>query len=261
MTWVQDGIFAGGGEALPEGWADFAAQTGITAILHLRADAPAVFRGPSPASFLWLAIAAEDQAGLPDRLLAGAFVAACLERGQRVLLHASPGRHRTRWAYVAYRVWSGVAPGAARGQSPAATWRGCPEERFLSTPHEHQRYLPRHRPHRRAPAGNAGSPRRRPENRPPRAAGRRWGGRLRRSAYGRRRRRRRSTIAQPGPDATAGYPPPIWPSSTRAHLRSMETLRIRAAPAQSAHLQHAFRGLGRTKLDARRLRPLQEAVR
>ena len=42
MTWVQDGIFAGGGEALPGGWADFAAQTGITAILHLRPDAPAV---------------------------------------------------------------------------------------------------------------------------------------------------------------------------------------------------------------------------
>jgi len=122
MTWVQDGIFAGGGEALPGGWADFAAQTGITAILHLRPDAPAVFRGPSPASFLWLAIAAEDQAGLPDRLLAGAFVAACLERGQRVLLHASPGRHRTRWAYVAYRVWSGVAPGAALRQAAQAPW-------------------------------------------------------------------------------------------------------------------------------------------
>jgi len=122
MTWVQDGIFAGGGEALPDGWADFAAQTGITAILHLRPDAPAVFRGPSPASFLWLAIAAEDQAGLPDRLLAGAFVAACLERGQRVLLHASPGRHRTRWAYVAYRVWSCVAPGTALRQAAQAPW-------------------------------------------------------------------------------------------------------------------------------------------
>jgi len=122
MTWVQDGIFAGGGEALPEGWADFAAQTGITAILHLRADAPAVFRGPSPASFLWLAIAAEDQAGLPDRLLAGAFVAACREKGQRVLLHASPGRHRTRWAFVAYRVWSGAVPAAAVQQAAQAPW-------------------------------------------------------------------------------------------------------------------------------------------
>src|SRR3972149_1245946 len=92
MTWVQDGIFAGGGEALPEGWADFAAQTGITAILHLRADAPAVFRGPSPASFLWLAIAAEDQAGLPDRLLAGALVAGRPGGGPGGPVPASGGR-------------------------------------------------------------------------------------------------------------------------------------------------------------------------
>jgi hypothetical protein len=122
MTWVQDGIFAGGGERLPEGWADFAAQTGITAILHLRADAPAVFRGPSPASFLWLAIAAEQQAGLADRLLAGAFVAACREQGQRVLLHASPGRHRTRWAFVAYRICAGSEVDAALRCAEQPPW-------------------------------------------------------------------------------------------------------------------------------------------
>jgi hypothetical protein len=37
-------------------------------------------------------------------------------------LHASPGRHRTRWAYVSYRVWSGVAPGAALRQAAQAPW-------------------------------------------------------------------------------------------------------------------------------------------
>jgi hypothetical protein len=69
-----------------------------------------------------LAIASENEAGLTDRLLAGAFVAACVERGQRLLLHASPGRHRTRWAFVAYRIWSGVAPGAALRQAAQAPW-------------------------------------------------------------------------------------------------------------------------------------------
>jgi hypothetical protein len=122
MTWVQDGIFAGGGEALPEGWADFAAQTGVTAILHLRPNTPAVFRGPSPASFLWLNVAAEDEAGLPDRLLAGAFVEACLDGGQRVVLHASLGRHRTRWAFVAYRIWSGATPATALRQAAQSPW-------------------------------------------------------------------------------------------------------------------------------------------
>jgi len=122
MTWVRDGIFAAGGEALPEDWEAFAAQTGITAILHLRPGAPAVFRGPSPRSFLWLEVAAEDQATLSDRLLAGAFVEACLRDGQRVLLHASQGRHRTRWALVAYRIWSGAAPEAAQREAARAPW-------------------------------------------------------------------------------------------------------------------------------------------
>jgi hypothetical protein len=122
MTWVQDGIFAGGGEGMPEGWADFARQTGISAILHLRPGAPAAFRGPSPAAFLWLAIEAEGQAVLADRLLAGAYIAGCLERGQRVLLHASLGRHRTRWAFVAYRIWSGGDTAAALRQAAQAPW-------------------------------------------------------------------------------------------------------------------------------------------
>jgi hypothetical protein len=122
MTWVQDGIFAGGGEALPEGWADFAAQTGITAILHLRPGAPANFRGPTPHSFLWLPVSTEGQADVADRLLAGAFVASCMARGERVLLHASLGRHRTRWAFVAYRIWSGALPHAALRQASQPPW-------------------------------------------------------------------------------------------------------------------------------------------
>ena len=124
MTWVQDGIFAGGGEALPQGWADFAAQTGITAILHLRPGSPAAFDGPTPESYLWMDVAAEDQASLVDRLLVGAFVADCLARGQRVLLHASLGRHRTRWTFVAYRICSGAAPRAAMRQASQPPWLG-----------------------------------------------------------------------------------------------------------------------------------------
>jgi hypothetical protein len=119
MTWVQDGIFAAGGEDLPERWADVAAQTGISAILHLRPGAPAAFRGPLPASFLWLDVVKEDDAGLADRILAGAFVEACLAQGRRVLLHASLGRHRTRWAFVAYRIWVGASPTSSSGRLPA----------------------------------------------------------------------------------------------------------------------------------------------
>ncbi|HMK07753.1 MAG TPA: hypothetical protein VK449_01860 [Anaerolineales bacterium] len=122
MTWVRDGIFAAGGEGLPEAWLSFAAQTGISAILHLRPGAPAAFQGPIPRSFLWLDVAAEDQATLPDRLLAGAFVEACRAEGQRVLLHASLGRQRTRWALVAYRIWCGAAPEVARREASRTPW-------------------------------------------------------------------------------------------------------------------------------------------
>jgi hypothetical protein len=107
MTWVQDGIYAAGGVHLPATWAEFSDQTGIRAVLHLRPARPAVFRGPVPEGFLWLPIEDEEQAGPADRLLAGRFIASCRERGLRVLLHSSLGRHRTRWAYVAYEICAG----------------------------------------------------------------------------------------------------------------------------------------------------------
>jgi hypothetical protein len=147
MTWVQDGIFAAGGESLPASWASFAEQTGVTAILHVRTGAPAAFRGPSPASFLWMNLSAEPEAGVPERLAAGAFIDDCLRHGQRVLLHASPGRHRTRWAFVAYRIWSGSTTEAALRlaaeppwMAPYATDRGAWE--LLSNTVRERRRLP-----------------------------------------------------------------------------------------------------------------------
>ncbi|OGO66923.1 MAG: hypothetical protein A2Z37_05785 [Chloroflexi bacterium RBG_19FT_COMBO_62_14] len=107
MTWVQDGIFAAGGEHLPSKWAEFSDQTGIRAVLHLRPGRPATFQGPPPVRLLWLGIENEAQASSDDRLLAGRFVADCLREGLSVVLHSSLGRHRTRWAYVAYEICVG----------------------------------------------------------------------------------------------------------------------------------------------------------
>ena len=122
MTWVEDGIFAAGGESLPQGWEEFAVQTGITAVLHLRPAAPAPLLGRSPAAYLWLDVDDENQAGAEDRWLAGSFIEACLAEGRRVLLHASAGRHRTRWAYVAYRICAGSSPAAALRRAAQAPW-------------------------------------------------------------------------------------------------------------------------------------------
>jgi len=122
VTWVQDGIFAAGGDALPRGWEDFAAQTGITAVLHLRPATPAPFLGRPPEAYLWLSVDDERQAGLDERWLAGRFIQACLAEGRRVLMHAARGRHRTRWVYVAYRICAGSTPRAAVRRAGQPPW-------------------------------------------------------------------------------------------------------------------------------------------
>ncbi len=122
MTWVQDGIFAGGGPALPAGWDDFARQTGIGAILHLHPHRPAAFVGPTPGAFLWLGVDDEEQADDEVRRLAGAFIERSLAEGRRVLLHASSGRHRTRWLYVAYRICGGSSAAAALRRAAEPPW-------------------------------------------------------------------------------------------------------------------------------------------
>lgn len=44
---------------------------------------------------------------MEDRRLAAEFIQASLEAGEKVLLHSAKGRHRTRWAYVAYSLYVG----------------------------------------------------------------------------------------------------------------------------------------------------------
>jgi hypothetical protein len=122
MTWVQDGIYAAGGDHVPSTWAEFSDQTGIRAVLHLCPGRPAVFRGPPPECFLWLAIENEEQAAAEERLLAGRFISECLAKGMGVLLHSSLGRHRTRWAYVAYEIYAGLRLRSALRRAATRPW-------------------------------------------------------------------------------------------------------------------------------------------
>lgn len=107
MTWVHDQIFAAGGDHVPAHWADFAQQTGVEAVLHLRPGQPARFKGDVPLAFLWISVAEEGEAGVEERWLAGTFIADSLSRGMKVLLHSSLGLHRVRWAFVAFQICSG----------------------------------------------------------------------------------------------------------------------------------------------------------
>jgi hypothetical protein len=109
VTWVHEQIYAAGGDHIPTTWVSFADQTGVTAVLHLAQDRPSQFRGELPKSFLWMDIDEEKRADLNARHLAGNFLLHCVKDHQRILLHSSSGRHRTRWAYVAYCICAGMS--------------------------------------------------------------------------------------------------------------------------------------------------------
>ena len=107
LTWIEQSIYAAGGQHIPAAWADFADSTGIGAILHLSSKGPEPFLGPPPRRFLWLMVEEEKLAGMDDRRSAAEFIKASLAAGEKVLLHSAKGRHRTRWAYVAYGLYVG----------------------------------------------------------------------------------------------------------------------------------------------------------
>ena len=122
MTWVDDQIFAAGGEHIPSTWDAFAKQTGVTAVLHLAPDHAIRFHGTPPQVFLWLNVADETEVDIDERRVAAVFLHDCLAQGRRVLLHSSLGRHRTRWAYVAYCISTGRSVGVAIRQAAERPW-------------------------------------------------------------------------------------------------------------------------------------------
>lgn len=73
-------------------------------------------------AFLWMSVEDESQAGIGERRLAAEFVSSCVDQGMRVLLHSSLGRHRVRWAYVAYRIWSGRSLKGVMGEVEKRPW-------------------------------------------------------------------------------------------------------------------------------------------
>ena len=127
VAWVNESIFAAGGEHIPNTWREFAELTGITAIVHLAQGKPSQFEGPEPARFLWLEAIEEAQADFQMRFEAGKFVRECILDGQKILLHCPISRHRTRWVYVAY--------GLVGGRKLAPVLREAAERPWLSPYH------------------------------------------------------------------------------------------------------------------------------
>lgn len=107
MSWVQSRIYAAGGGHIPSTWATFSDQTGIQAVLHLRPEAPTVFRGGPPRAFLWLDIEVEKDADLEARWLAARYISDSLAQGYRAMIHSSLTLHRTRWVLASYLLYEG----------------------------------------------------------------------------------------------------------------------------------------------------------
>lgn len=122
MTWVHDRIFAAGGAHIPRHWDNFVHQYGPTAIVQLNQDGPTPFAGPPPPALLWLGVEREELASHAVRLTAAEFVGHAIQDGGQVLLHSPNGRHRTRWVYVAYLIWSGVSALTAIRRAGQAPW-------------------------------------------------------------------------------------------------------------------------------------------
>jgi hypothetical protein len=122
VTWVHDQIFAAGGDHIPDTWQEFSRQTGIEAVLHLRPGLPATFQGVPPRSFLWIDLSGEDQVDDPTRWLAACFLRESMGHGQAVLIHSSLGRHRGRWAFVAYRIVTGRSAQTALQEAAQRPW-------------------------------------------------------------------------------------------------------------------------------------------
>ncbi len=97
-------------------------QTGISAILHFKPDSPQRFAGPVPEQFLWMDVTDEMQVGIQQRLLAAAFLYTCVAQKMRILMHSSLGLHRTRWAYVAYLIYTGRSVNLALRMAAEPPW-------------------------------------------------------------------------------------------------------------------------------------------
>jgi hypothetical protein len=69
-----------------------------------------------------LGISDEREAGPEERWLVGRFIDDCLEAGHKLLLHSSLGRHRARWAFVAYRIYAGRTAPAALREAAERPW-------------------------------------------------------------------------------------------------------------------------------------------
>jgi hypothetical protein len=123
MTWATDHLFVAGGDFVSEYWADFQAQSGVTAVIVVTAERPGPYLDPAPWAALGLPVADEPDY-TPGHLRLGVdFIEAAIGEGRKLLLHGPHGVHRTRPLVAAHLI--------ARGKSVARAVREVEQKPWL----------------------------------------------------------------------------------------------------------------------------------
>jgi hypothetical protein len=123
MTWATDDLFVAGGDFVSEFWADFQAQSGVTAVIVVTPERPGPYLDPAPWAALWLPVADEAEY-TPEHLRLGVnFIETAVDAGRKLLLHGPHGVHRTRPLVAAHLI--------ARGKSVARAVREVEQKPWL----------------------------------------------------------------------------------------------------------------------------------
>ena len=64
----------------------------------------------------------ESHIGMEERWLAASFIGENVNLGLLMLLHSSLRRHRVRWAYVSYLIWTGKTVRASLREVEEKPW-------------------------------------------------------------------------------------------------------------------------------------------
>jgi predicted protein tyrosine phosphatase len=110
LNWISDQIVVSGGAITPEAWQDFRHQTGVTAVVNLRAEREDHFGDDEdllPVAYLWLPVIDHTDPSLTHLVMGVQFIHAAVEAGHKILIHCMMGVGRSRTMAAAYLIWAG----------------------------------------------------------------------------------------------------------------------------------------------------------
>lgn len=107
LKWVTRTVAVSGGNIVAASWPEIRAQTGVSAVVNLRAEQEDHFLPPLPEAYLWLPVEDYMNPSLPQLLLGAQFVETAVRAGHKVLIHCRMGLGRSRTLASAYLIWTG----------------------------------------------------------------------------------------------------------------------------------------------------------